>query len=253
MRSLFAVFMLVTTIPTGISAGSDLQPETLTAIRGFISVIEEADASGVAGYVYFPLQRKYPLPPVRDESEFVERFDEIFDEDLREAVAESEVESDWRQVGWRGVMLNNGQLWMDTAGKITSINYESQKEAARRRELIDAQRQSLHPSIRQFTTPVLTWETKSFRIRLDLLGGGNLRYAAWPIETAIEAEPSLVLENGERESLGNGGNHFYTFRNGNYRYQLKVHDLRSDSTPAGMLEVYKGNELLLSEPVVKSQ
>jgi hypothetical protein len=31
-------------------------------------------------------------------------------------------------MGWRGIMLGQGDIWIDTTGKIITINYQSQVE-----------------------------------------------------------------------------------------------------------------------------
>lgn len=51
----------------------------------------------------------------------------LFDEALVGRIAESQP-SDWDKLGWRGVMLDNGKVWVaDGSRKIIAINYTTQR------------------------------------------------------------------------------------------------------------------------------
>ena len=51
---------------------------------------------------------------------------------------------------------------------------------------------------------------------------------------------------------GSGGNHYYDFNNGVYKYRCYVIVLGKKDSPPGQLEVYKNEVLLLEAPVVKT-
>ena len=72
----------------------------------------------------------YPIPDIKDEAELINRFDEVFNDELTAVIASSNIDTDWDSVGWRGIMLNSGVMWVDTDGKIIAVNTQNAKEQA---------------------------------------------------------------------------------------------------------------------------
>ncbi|WMS93768.1 hypothetical protein RB215_10880 [Pseudoalteromonas sp. HL-AS2] len=217
-----------------------------------IAAFEGDDKAAITSLVYYPLKRRYPIPDIKDEAELINRFDEVFDDELTAVIASSNIDTDWDSVGWRGIMLNNGVMWVDTAGKIIAVNTQNAKEQALAKSLIKQGKQSLHASINTFEKPVLDWKTANYHIRVDDLGDHNFRYAVWGIDKKPSDKPDMVLLNGDITFEGSGGNHNYTFKNGRYSYVLQVTIIGCDTSPPGWLEVYKGDELLLAEDVISA-
>lgn len=217
-----------------------------------IAAFEGDDKAAIASLVYYPLKRRYPIPDIKDEAELINRFDEVFDDELTAVIASSNIDTDWDSVGWRGIMLNNGVMWVDTDGKIIAVNTQNAKEQALAKSLIKQGKQSLHASINTFEKPVLDWKTANYHIRVDDLGDHNFRYAVWGIDKKPSDKPDMVLLNGDITFEGSGGNHNYTFKNGRYSYVLQVTIIGCDTSPPGWLEVYKGDELLLAEDVISA-
>ncbi len=217
-----------------------------------IAAFEGDDKAAIASLVYYPLKRRYPIPDIKDEAELINRFDEVFDDELTAVIASSNIDTDWDSVGWRGIMLNNGVMWVDTDGKIIAVNTQNAKEQALAKSLIEQGKQSLHASINTFEKPVLDWKTANYHIRVDHLGDHNFRYAVWGIDKKPSDKPDMVLLNGDITFEGSGGNHNYTFKNGRYSYVLQVTIIGCDTSPPGWIEVYKGDELLLAEDVISA-
>ncbi len=228
-----------------------LEEEYQPMVENLIKAFKSRDAEQIAKYVAYPLARDYPIPSIKNKEELINRFDEVFDDHLINLVANSKIDKDWDSVGWRGVMLANGELWIDVDGKIRSINYQSESENKIKRSLIEAEKKNLHESVRDFSEPVLEWKTKKFHIRIDDLGGHKYRYAAWPIKQNPSGKPSLVLFDGEYVPDGSGGNHYYSFKNGEYEYKCGVNVIGTEETPPGYLVVYKKGELVLHEEVLE--
>ena len=218
-----------------------------------IAAFESDDKAAIASLVYYPLKRRYPIPDIKDEAELINRFDEVFNDELVTVIASSNIDTDWEKVGWRGIMLNNGVMWVDTEGKIIAVNTQNTKEQALAKSLIEDDKQSLHSSINNFEKPVLDWKTAKYHIRVDDLGEHNYRYASWGINKKSSDKPDVVLLNGDIKFSGSGGNHSYTFKNGRYSYVLQVTIIGCDTSPPGWLEVYKDDELLLSEDVISAK
>lgn len=97
----------------------------------------------------------------------------------------------------------------------------------------------------------MEWETKKFRIRIDDLGKQKFRYVSWEINKKSSEKPDLILFDGEVAFDGSGGNHYYTYSKGIYQYKCFVNIIGSNDMPAGELEVYKKDKLILRDPVVK--
>ncbi len=217
-----------------------------------IAAFKTHDKAAIAAHIRYPLKRQYPLPDIKNEAEFINRFDEVFDEELVAVIGSSNINTNWDNVGWRGLMLNNGVMWVDTDGKVIAVNTQNTTEQAHAEKLIAQNKQSLHSSIKTFQKPILDWDTAKYRVRIDDLGDGNFRYASWSIDKSPSDKPDIVLINGDITFEGSGGNHHYTFKNGRYSYVLQVTVIGCDTSPPGWLEVYKDEKLLLSDAVISA-
>jgi len=214
-------------------------------------MFKSQDKEALSSLVSYPLHRSYPIPAIKDKTEFIARFDEIFDQQFVELISNSNLDNDWNEMGWRGIMFSNGKLWLDTDYTIRAINYQSSLEKKLVQSLINNQKQSLHVSIRNFEKSILDWKTAKFRIRIDDLGNNGYRYSSWNIKKATTDKPDLVLFDGQLTFDGSGGNHQYTFKNGKYRYICHVGLLGNSNSPPGTLQVYRNDEQLLFDDVIE--
>jgi curved DNA-binding protein CbpA len=219
--------------------------------RLIVSAFKKQDRNAISALIYYPLNRKYPIPSINNEEELISRFDEVFDENLIQLIANSDLNKDWDRIGSRGVMLFNGLVWQDS-GKIIAINYQSVAEKAITKNIIENQKQSIHPSLRDYKQPILEWNTARFHIRIDDIGEYKYRYSAWRIGKKTSDEPDLILFNGKQVFEGSGGNHHYTFTAGKYIYRCSV-NIIGKSSIAGTLDVFNGSKHLLSEKAVVSK
>ncbi len=217
----------------------------------FVAAVKSGDKAAIAEFIGYPLSRKYPIPAVNNKQEFVDRYDEIFDTVLVGKVDRSDIDKDWGAMGWRGIMFGSGEIWMGFNGKISSINYQSPLEAERLATIIKQQKSVLHSSIKTYSKPVLEWKTRRFRIRIDEMSAGKFRYASWSVDKPVAAKPDLVLQSGALSFDGSGGNHYYTFINGKYRYVCYVSYIGGENDAPGTLRVYKDEKEILDEPVIE--
>lgn len=214
--------------------------------------MREGDKTRLAEIIDFPLRRRYPLPYL-SRSEFIARYDEIFDDELTKIIVSSN-ENDCGRIGWRGLQLHRGLVWFHEEGHVRSLNYESEFEKGERIRLIDLERSELHESLRKYHEPVLEWKTCTYRIRIDSKVNDDYslryRYASWKVDRFHDSKPDIIIDNGSRTWDGSGGNHYYEFRNGDYEYILYVGLIGKEDMPPGELTVYRGSEMLLDEPIV---
>jgi hypothetical protein len=241
------VFLIVLIFCSIFVSGQDLKPEYQKLIKTFISNVKNDKKEAVAKMISYPFEREYPIPAIKNKAEFVKRYNEIFDTELKSEIIKSNPAKDWSQVGWRGIMLNQGTVWIDEEGHLTAVNYQSKFELDLKNKIIASQKSKLHPSIAKFETPECILETSKFRIRIDDLGNGKYRYASWSIKQSMSEKPDLVITDGEWFQEGTGGNYRFEFKKGQYTYECYIAPLREKGTAPASLTVYQNKKIILSQ------
>ncbi len=216
-------------------------------VRNFISAVKQHDTNKIAKMISFPFKREYPIPDLKNRKELGRRYKEVFDDSLVKLISNSSPKDDWGRVGWRGIMLLNGVVWLDDDGRLITINYQSALERKMKQNIIVTERNLLHESIRKYKEPVHILETKKYRIRIDELANGKYRYVSWNKNKKMSDTPDLVINNGEVEHDGSGGNHHYTFTNNGYTYTCNIVILGTANSPDAYLHILKGEKELLRQ------
>lgn len=247
MMKKIKIFLIVLIFCTSFVSGQDLKPEYQKFIKTFISNVKNDKREAVAAIVSYPLKREYPIPPIKNKADFVKRYSEIFDVKLKTEIIKSNPAKDWSQMGWRGIMLNQGTVWIDEDGRLISINYQSKFEKDLKSAIIAEDKTKLHPSIAKFKTPECVLETSKFRVRIDDLGNGNYRYASWSIKKGMNVEPDLVIRNGKWFQEGTGGNHRFEFKKGEFIYECYISPLREKGAAPAGLKIYQNKKVILSQ------
>ncbi|WP_368160089.1 hypothetical protein [Aeromonas sp. R5-3] len=228
-----------------------LAAEYQPLVQKVIDAAKARDQQALARQIKYPFKREYPIPVINNSSEMMARFDEVFDEAILKRIASSRAGQDWQAMGWRGIMLGSGEVWLDFDGKVIGINHQTAQAAKRKAELVAKQKSDLYPGLREYKRPELMWQTEKFTIRIDELGDGRYRYASWAKGKALSDKPDLVLKNGTVRMEGSGGNHTYLFTNGPYRYECAVTVLGEQGMPPGELVVYQNEIAIMHQPVIK--
>lgn len=232
---------------SNLALSQDLKPEYQKFIKTFIYSVKNDKKEAVANMISYPFKREYPIPAIKNKTEFIKRYNEIFDTTLKSEIIKSNSAKDWSEMGWRGIMLNQGTIWFDTDSRLISINYQSKFEMDLKNKIIANEKMKLHSSIAKFKTPKCVLETSKFRIRIDDLGNNNYRYASWALKKKMSDEPDLVINKGKIILDGNGGNHRFEFKKGQYIYECHISPLRENgSAPAG-LTIYQNKKIILSQ------
>ncbi len=143
--ALFLVFKL--------SSAQELKTEYQEVVKTFVECIKSNNTEKLQTLIAYPLRREYPLSDVKNGHEFKKRYTEIFDDNLKKIIIASVIENDWSAVGWRGIMLNHGALWLDYDGRLIAVNYQSNWELEKRTKLIENDKNLIHESIRYFEEP----------------------------------------------------------------------------------------------------
>lgn len=230
------------------SEQNTLEPEEMDSIKKLIELFKKVDIEGISNKISYPLDRDYPIPSIRNKEEFIKRFHEVFDQKLIDNIAQSDL-SQWTEVGWRGIMLDNGVVWMSfQPGFISAINYQSKREKNIQAELIRKDKEQLHATLRNFKSPVYKIQTEKFLIRIDELSENSYRYVSWKAAADEAILPDLVLKNGLCEMQGSGGNHEFTFVNGIYTYKVRRNILGERDSPDVTIQVEKRGEIIFIAP-----
>jgi hypothetical protein len=191
---------------------SILEKKYQDIVRPFWNAVQNNDRKTIIDLIHYPLNRQYPIPQINNKLEMNERYETLFDETLLNMIKNSSIETDWSDMGWRGIMLGNGKVWIDYDGKIIGVNYQSPQETILRKNIIIEIKNNLHKSLINFVEPVLSCKTENYKIRIDLLDDKyNYRLSIWSKGKEQSDIPDIVLLNGERIPDGSGGNHLYLF------------------------------------------
>jgi len=244
MKKLLLLFLLNYTVASFAQLTNE---DYKTVVVEFINAVKNNNQILLDSMIRYPIHRQYPLPGIKDKTEMQQRFKEVFDDVLLQKIINSNPSKDWSAVGWRGIMLDNGELWIDYDGSLLAVNHQSAWETKKRQELIAADRSKLNPSLQKYVEPVCILKTKKFLIRIDALENYNYRYASWPVNKTMADQPDLIISKGELIYEGSGGNHHYEFKNGVYTYDCSIIIMGEDDSPPAILTVTKGKKEILSQ------
>lgn len=231
----------------GFVNAQDVKTDYKKLAKTFIDNVKSDNKEAVGNLVVYPLEREYPIPDIKNKTEFIKRYNEVFDWTLKNEIIKSDPAKNWSDMGWRGIMLNQGNIWLDFDGRLIAVNYQSKFESDLKKSLIASQKKGLDPSIAFFQTPICVLETSKFKIRIDNLGYNNYRYASWSINKEMSEKPDLVINGGKLIVEGTGGNHQYEFKKDNFTYECAIIVLGEKNSPPAKLTIYQGKKVVLSQ------
>jgi len=241
------IITIFLTVNLTVVFGQDLTIQQKKIVSDFIDCVKKNNKSKIGNKISYPFRRAYPIPSIKNKEAFLKRYNEVFDDQLRKMIVQSEPVKDWSAVGWRGIMLHNGDVWLDYDGRLLSVNYQSAGEAKKQQDIIKQDQARLHESIQVFKKPVQLLETAQYRIRIDDMGNGHYRYASWKLLSKMSDKPDIVILNGTYIPDGSGGNHSFKFTRGAFIYECDIVVMGEQNSPPAYLKVYKGNQELLSQ------
>lgn len=210
----------------------------------FLSAFKTKDKKTIATFFKYPLTRDYPLYSIDSPDELIAHFDEIFDQELTTLIENSDAQDDGVSSGWRGIMFDQGLVWMDYDGKIVAINHQSKDETIKRQEIINSMKRKLHPSLKNFVTPVLEFKTNQLLVRIDEMENNKYRYAAWPITGKQGDKPERIISDGRWFFDGSGGSYYITFSDDRLDYICRIYVISTENGPLGDLEVHKDEKTI---------
>lgn len=188
------------------------------SVQSIINSFKSKDKEAIMNHMSFPeaiIEHNTESFIIKDRNEMVEYWDLIFDEPFVEAVGNSTFEN-WGQVGWRGVMYENGDIWTGKDGKII-LNYVSAKGKDLVRRLDMKYRKNIHPSVSSYERNMIDAKTGEYRLRIDRLSD-DVRLSIWLSKDNINKKPFKVIYNGKEHRMGSGGYYGATFYDGETEY-----------------------------------
>ncbi|MDR6543320.1 hypothetical protein ABIC56_003317 [Acinetobacter bereziniae] len=239
------LLIFITILSSSTAFADNLNSQQLKDVQLVIALFKQKNISAISNHIVYPLAREEPLPSIQPPTEMKQRFNQVFDAKLIQNIANSKP-SQWQSVGWRGVMLDSGTVWLE-GHQIKAVNYSSDAEQKLKAQLISQQKQKLHPSLRNFSKPDLQFKTTKFQIRIDEMPNGQYRYAAWGVNQSQTEIPDLILNQGKVVMDGSGGDHHYIFNSGGYQYIIYRNLLGTSETPDVQLEVTLKAKTVLSQ------
>ncbi len=224
-----------------------LEAATVEGINYAIDLFKKEDVNKIADIIRYPLQRVYPIPPVKDREDFKKRFNDIFDQALIDKIANSKIEQ-WYEIGWRGLAFDNGLLWMaNSDGIITNLNYQSDFEKKQRERLVEKQREGVHSSLKNFEDVAYRIQTKTRLIRIDALADYKYRYASWEKNQDESSKPDLIIDNGVLDFDGSGGNFEISFTQEGQSYSVYRNSMAAEDAPDFTIKIKKDKKVISEE------
>lgn len=250
MKQLFIVVLGVVFSVVAYGQDNDSDDEIKNDVVRFKKMIKSGDKAKLAQKVVYPFNRRYPVPDIMDATEFIRRYDEVFDEQIIRSILKSKPE-DWGAMGWHGIVY--GDIWLEYGGKLKAINHETSTGQKVWLQYAQKDRENVHASLRTFAKAALILETKKYRVRIDEMGNGTYRYASWTLPKKMNEPPDIIVENGDIGGLSH--NYEFRFKNGNYQYVCNIISGGDEeaSWDQAYLYVYRGTkeERLLEQEAVK--
>ncbi len=285
------LLLLVFFLSFGIGRAQNLKPDQLELVQSFVDCIKSDDTLKLKSLIIYPLKRTYPLTDVNDTTDFVNKMGEIFDYDLVNKLLKSNPSEDWSLVHAEGITFKKGLIWMNSKGEITAINNLSGPSTSMNlasqgntqnkgtattttttgsevKETpvteggnldngivntvgFNVENEPVHESLKKYESGVFTLETEKFRVRVDELKDGTLRYAAWYVSASMLDKPNIILNNGVRVSDGADGSHWFKFTNGSYIYLCIIYTDNKPYKPPAELVVLRREREIVEEHVTK--
>ncbi len=239
--------------------------DVLFAVQKFKDLLKTGSPQLIAQNVVYPYKLGRGVPSVKNEQEFIEKFNMILPKQLRKYLIESPMEH-WNYNAYKdNICLYwcfNGEITMN--GKIVSLK-TIKKLREYRKEFIEKEKQTIHPSVKNYNYNLYTMETKEWLIRIDDMNGvykpaniddnprENYRLTAWRKGKTISDEPDIVIDRGIKGHSADRDVNRYIFVSDEY-YGIFEHDtrkLRPQNAPAYSLHFYRN--FMFEEPRVEQR
>lgn len=216
-------------------------PEDLKTLDTLLIALKANDKVQVAKLIKYPLRRLQPLPPIKNEQEFIENFAQFFDEKNIKHIesSRSEVFNNWQGT-------EAGGVWIES-GKIIVLHTATDQQDKAAEEAKKKVQSDLHPSVRKYFDVMFECRTKSHHIRIHrhLETPDKYTYISWKNGKPLSSKPAIIL-SGDYEAAGTSGGGLYRFKSADVHYEV-LHTTLCGEDCNSYLTVKKGEKMLLKE------
>lgn len=236
------LLVLLCFLSFNISYASD-NNDTAVAVNKFKKAVKTDNPKIIADYVEYPFERRNPLPDIENEEEFIKNYEMVLDDELKQAINNSKLE-DWESVGWRGIMLYSGMLWINEKGKLVAVNYKTAKELDYAKKWEQKDKQTIYEPLRQYDKKLYIFKTDTKYGRIDQINTGDdyrsqYRLALWDKNGNMAVKPEVLVGDGNVEYQGSAHNTEYHFKSGEYEYIFFVNYVGPADMVPYELRIYK--------------
>ena len=230
-----SIFILSLLINTFIGLGQ-VPKSIVKKFQTVIEFIKENNAIELSKFVEYPIERGYPIPTIKNKSEFISYYPTLFDKEFIDKLKKFSEQSIFSKNESYGLVGENftGEIWINENGYITTINYSSLQEKNLKTELTKKEKASIHSSIRQWNENILIAKSDKLLIRIDQTDKG-LRYACWSKGHPMSEAPDLILLNGTEERQGTMGGWIWIFKNKEWEYVIEDVEICGEPDECGLI------------------
>ena len=118
LRKYFLVLVVFLGCVLPQSVALAVEGSKVSVVESVIKAFKNENIGEIARLVRYPLERPYPLTAISGPKDFRARFGLVFDKTFIERIARSSPLKDWADMGWRGIMFDDGAIWLDGDGSL---------------------------------------------------------------------------------------------------------------------------------------
>ena len=203
--------------------------EILATAQKFKDLLKTNNPQQIAKNIVYPFSLGQGVPNVQNEQEFIEKYDIILPDYLRQYFIDSPTEQWGSGQNLGGICLNDcPDAHLTDDGKIIWIK-DSEELNKYREEYIAKEKQIIYPSLKNYNYNLYTMETKDWLIRIDDMEGlyevstqidipNIYRFTAWKKGKTISDKPDIVIDQGhtEKDPEFRYSPEYYVFNNSEY-------------------------------------
>lgn len=217
-------------------------------VRTFIDCIKNDDVDLLKTLVEYPLRRRYPLKRITTQEEFKSKYNEIFDDKLKSEIIYSSPELDWERTEFSGIHIKSFSVGLTIGGKLDHL-FLSKVEEVKRDSLIEIDRDTIHKSIKKYTSPLLHMTTNMSNIRIYMTDAMKCTLVIWDKDSSLSSKPKLIVEKGLFYFPVWSGVHF-SFYNDPYKNEIFIDkDGKYHNKPVEFV-TYKNDKVISRESAI---
>ena len=204
----------------------DNQNKISQIVQKFKDAVKTDNPKIIAEYIEYPYVRKNPLPAIENKEDFINNYEMLFDDELKQAINDSKLE-DWDDVGWHGIMLYRGMLWLSEDGKLKATNYYTDKAKEFIAKWYENDEKTIYEPLQKYDENIGIFITDTKLGRIDKINtdeyyNSQYRLALWDKNGKMSDKPEILISDGKVEYTGSSGNAEYHFKSGDYEYVFFV-------------------------------